>query len=304
MASSIDRLIRRIPQWVDEGDITYSPLGGGITNHNFKVDVGGSSYVLRIAGANTDLLGIDRNAEYAAHSTAGKLKLAPEVVYFIEPEGYLVTKFIEGVPLPPKEVKLPQNLKTIVEMLKKFHSSSPIPGTFWVPQIVQDYSAIAKKHNIKFPENFDWLLDCLADAVEAFKHDPLPHCPCHNDLLNENFLVDEEQIYILDWEYAGMGDRYFDLANLSVNHDFSDGEDQLLLEFYNGQIDQKSWAHLKVMRIISDYRESMWGLVQMGISELDFDFQEYSDKHFKRLTNNLEDPNWAEWLAIIRGNDK
>jgi hypothetical protein len=55
------------------------------------------------------------------------------------------------------------------------------------------------------------------------------------------------------------------------------------------------------MRIISDYRESMWGLVQMGISELDFDFHRYAEKHFERLTSNLEDPNWDEWLAIIRG---
>ena len=102
-------------------------------------------------------------------------------------------------------------------------------------------------------------------------------------------------------EYAGMGDRIFDLANLSVNHDFTDDQDRLMLEFYFGEMSEKSWVHLKIMRIISDYRESMWGLVQMGVPELDIDFREYAHKHFERLTNNLEDPNWGEWLAIIRG---
>ncbi|UCD99800.1 MAG: phosphotransferase family protein [Chloroflexota bacterium] len=300
MTESIDQVIRRVPHWADAANLTYSPLGGGITNRNYKVEVGGESYVLRIAGVNTDLLGIDRDAEFEASSMAGELGIAPEVFYFIRPEGYLVSRFIDGSPLPPEEVKQPENLKTIVEMLKQFHASPTIPGTFWVPQIVKDYSAIATSHQIEFPHHFDWLLECLADAVDAFNADPLPHCPCHNDLLNENFLVENQRIFILDWEYAGMGDRYFDLANLSVNHEFNDDQDDLLLQDYFGEVNDKNWARLKVMRVISDYRESMWGLVQMGISELDFDFREYADKHFDRLTGNLEDPNWGKWLEIIK----
>ncbi|MCJ7534764.1 MAG: choline kinase family protein [Anaerolineales bacterium] len=299
MTVSVDQVIRRVPQWATAADLTYTPLGGGITNHNYKIETGGESFVLRIAGENTDLLGIDRDTEYAANTTAANLNIAPEVVYFIKPEGYLVSRFIEGRPLPPPEVKKPENLKEIVTMLKKFHATAPIPGVFWVPQIVQDYSRIAKHHGITFPDNFDWLLDRLDEATAAFQHDPSPHCPCHNDLLNENFLKITNQIYILDWEYAGMGDRYFDLANLSVNHEFDDDQDKQMLKYYFAEFSDKSWAHLKVMRIISDYRESMWGLVQMGISELDFDFRQYADKHFDRLTRNLEDPNWGEWLAII-----
>lgn len=300
MEISVERLLSRVPQWAGASDLIYSPLGGGITNKNYKIEVGGEGFVLRIAGANTELLGIDRNNECLANTTAGKLGIAPDVVHFIEPEGYLVTRFIKGIPLPPEKVKQPENLSKIVEMIKKFHASPPIPGKFWVPQIVDDYSKIARRNNINFPDNFDWLLECLAQAVNAFQSDPLPLCPCHNDLLNENFLQDNGRLYILDWEYAGMGDRYFDLANLSVNHDFSDEEDQLLLNYYFGEVSDKHRAHLKVMRIISDYRESMWGLVQMGISELDFDFHDYADRHFARLTQNLKDPHWGEWLLIIQ----
>lgn len=299
MAADIEQLIQRVPLWRDVGDIKYSPLGGGITNQNYKIETGGESFVLRVAGLNTSLLGIDRNTEYEASTRAGRLNIAPEVVYFIEPEGYLVSRFLEAQPLPPAQVKNPHNLEKIVGMLKEFHATDRISGVFWVPQIVKDYTRIAKNNAIEFPDNFEWLVECLGAAEAALKHDPLPRCPCHNDLLNENFLVKDGQIYILDWEYAGMGDRYFDLANLSVNHDFDDEQDQLLLKYYFGEISDDSWAHLKVMRIISDYRESMWGLVQMGISELDFDFRQYADKHFQRLTNNLENPNWEKWLAII-----
>ncbi len=300
MTLTVKEAIARVPAWKDASGLTVTPIDGGITNKNYRVDHGDDSYVVRIVGANTDLLGINRDHEYAANLAAGKLGIAPQVFYFIQPEGCLVTRFIKGKPLPPAELKLPENLRMVARMLKNFHSLPPIPGVFWVPQIVKDYARIARQYHITFPDNFDWLIDCLEEAEAAFARDPLPQRPCHNDLLNENFLVENEHIYILDWEYAGMGDLYFDLANLSVNHEFSDEEDQLLLSFYFGEVSSMNWARLKVMRIISDYRESMWGLVQIGISELDFDFRGYADKHFNRLTSNLSDPRWQEWLSIIK----
>jgi hypothetical protein len=63
---------------------------------------------------------------------------------------------------------------------------------------------------------------------------------------------------------------------------------------------EKSWARLKIMKILSDFRESMWGLVQIGISDLDFDFRDYAKKHFNRMTQNLRDPRWGEWLSTIQ----
>ncbi|HSF83429.1 MAG TPA: choline/ethanolamine kinase family protein [Anaerolineales bacterium] len=300
MALTVKEAIARVPAWRDASDLKVTALGGGITNKNYRVDLGDDSYVLRIVGANTNLLGINREHEYAANLAAGKLGIAPQVFYFIQPEGCLVTRFIKGRPLPPAELKKTDNLRKLAGMLKNFHSQPPIPGVFWVPQIVRDYAQLARQHQVTFPENFDWLIERLEEAEAAFASDPLPHRPCHNDLLNENFLVENEHIYILDWEYAGMGDLYFDLANLSVNHEFSDEEDQQLLTFYFGEVSEKHWARLKVMRIISDYRESMWGLVQIGISELDFNFRGYADRHFNRLTGNLNDPRWQEWLSIIK----
>ena len=45
--------------------------------------------------------------------------------------------------------------------------------------------------------------------------------PCHNDLLNANFIDDGARIRIVDWEYAGMGDPFFDLGNFSINHELT-----------------------------------------------------------------------------------
>lgn len=109
-----------------------------------------------------------------------------------------------------------------------------------------------------------------------------PLVPCHNDLLNANFL-DDGEIRIVDWEYAGMGDRFFDLANLSVNHEFGGGADQALLEAYFGEATQEALGQLRQMKFMSDFREAMWGVLQSGISTLDFDFTAYAEKHFARM---------------------
>jgi len=71
-------------------------LGGGITNHNLKVEVDGKRYVLRVVGKDTNLLGIDRVVELEATRAAAAVGVGPEVVAFVEPEGWLVTAFIEG----------------------------------------------------------------------------------------------------------------------------------------------------------------------------------------------------------------
>jgi hypothetical protein len=66
----------------------FEVLGGGITNHNLKVEVDRERFVLRVAGKDTNLLGIDRTVELAATEAAAALGIGPEVVAFVEPEGW------------------------------------------------------------------------------------------------------------------------------------------------------------------------------------------------------------------------
>src|SRR6266516_3216947 len=102
--------------WPD-GSPRVEPLGGGITNHNFKVEVDGEAFVLRIGGKDTELLGIDRRDEHEASLAAARAGVAPEVVRFLEPEGYLVTRFVAGRPIPPEELRRPENLERAARLL-------------------------------------------------------------------------------------------------------------------------------------------------------------------------------------------
>lgn len=298
MALSLDEALARVPHWAGLSDLKTTLLTDGITNQNYRIDAGSESFVLRIAGANTELLGIERPNEYAAHQTAAALGIAPEILYFIQPEGYIVSRFIAGRPAPPEEMAQPERLRQVAAVLQRVHAMPAIPGTFSPFRVVEDYTQTAQRYEVTFPDNFDWLVARMRDIEAAFLRDPFTPCPCHNDLLNANFL-DDGQLRILDWEYAGMGDRFFDLANFSVNHGFGDEQDHLLLEAYFGAATPARLARLKLMKIMSDFREAMWGLVQLGISQLDFDFRDYADKHFRRMTGNFEDPRWAQWVGEV-----
>jgi thiamine kinase-like enzyme len=296
MALTLEESIARVPQWAGAADLKATPLGGGITNSNFRIDVGGEAFVLRIAGADTDLLGINREHEYAANAAAGKLGIAPEVYYFIRPEGYLITRFISARPILPEEMRQPENIRRVMETVRKIHGMAAIPGVFNSFQIVREYSALAKRYQVTIPRNFDWLIRHMQEAEQALLMHPEPACPCHNDLLNANFLTNG-QLYVLDWEYAGMGDAFFDLANFSDHHELTDEQDRWLLEcYFNQGVSPRQWAHLKIMKIMSDLREAMWGLVQIGISKLDFNFREYADSFFRRVAENIKNPEWNEWL--------
>ena len=143
------------------------------------------------------------------------------------------------------------------------------------------------------PGVFGDLRECARKIQAAIdpahpEHAPVP---CHNDLLPANFIHDGERLRIVDWEYAGMGDRYFDLGNLSVNNGFNEAGDEWLLECYWGEpCTRRRLATVRLMRIMSDFREAMWGVVQSAISEIDFDFAGYADEHFERVRARLRRP--------------
>ena len=150
-------------------------------------------------------------------------------------------------------------------------------------RIVEAYRALAAARGVRIPAEYD-IARSIGRRIEvACLANPVELRPCHNDLLNANFIDDGERIRIVDWEYAGMGDPFFDLGNFSINHELTPDEDAYLLAEYGeiGRIDHL--ARLTLMRVVSDFREAMWGVLQQGISTLDVDFVAYAGEHFDRL---------------------
>ena len=164
-------------------------------------------------------------------------------------------------------------------------------------RIVETYRRIAADRGVPIPPAFDEA-HARADRIEAsLVHHPMPLAVCHDDLLNANFLLDGDHVWVVDYEYAGMGDPFFDLGNLSVNNGLSDDAQEMLLRLYFGSVRDVHRARLALMRIMSDFREAMWGVVQQAISTLDVDYVEYADRHFNRLLASAADERFDEWCS-------
>jgi len=278
------------------------PLDGGITNRNFRLPVGGRDVVVRLPGKDTDRLGIDRGAERAATEAAFAAGVGPEVVAFLVDPPCLVTAFIPGRPVAPEELRAPPLLGDVAAALRAIHAAAELPARFDAFAIVEAYRATAAAGGARIPESYGALVagaGAIREVLQGPEHAPVA---CHNDLLTANFLHDGARVRIVDWEYAGMGDRYFDLGNLSVNNGFTEADDERLLEAYwRAPCTPRRFAALRLMRIMSDFREGMWGVVQTAISALDFDFVAYADDHLARVAAGLADPRIATWLEDARG---
>jgi thiamine kinase-like enzyme len=274
------------------------PLSGGITNRNYKVPFGDHDFVVRVPGKDTNLLGIDRDAECEANKLAAEVGVAPPVVLMLEDPQVIVTQFVEAEGMSEEDLREPEAIQGVAAAVRKVHDSGrELPSRFDSLEIVETYAETARQRGVTPPDEYADALSRAREIKKALTHAEHEPVPCHNDLLAANFLNDGTRIHIVDWEYAGMGDRYFDLGNYAVNNELDEDRERALLEAYFGEpADARRYASLRLMRFMSDFREAMWGVVQTGISELDFDFEDYAAKHFGRLGEAGADPRFEEWL--------
>ena len=280
-------------------------LDGGITNRNFRVTFGGTDYVVRLPGKRTQLLGIDRSAECIANKAAAELGIAPRVATMLEQPSCLVTAFVAGREMTGDEIRAPEAIAEVARDLRILHDSgTELPSEFDSFRLVEEYAETGRANGSEPPEGYDDALKAAKEIQQAVRgqddHRPVPS---HNDLLTANFLRDGgERIQLIDWEYAGMGDRWFDLGNFAVNNELDDDQEAQLLEaYFEEPPDERRRATLKLFRFMSDFREAMWGVVQAGVSELDFDFKEYAQKHFDRLKETRGDARFDGWLEAAAG---
>ena len=271
------------------------PLDGGITNRNYRVRFGERDCVLRLPGRDTELLGIDRAAERVATERAAALGIAPPLI--AADDECMVTEWLPGGPIDGDRLRADSS--SAAHALRAFHQSGlQLPVGFWIPDLLADYVRIIEARGSQITDQYRRTQALVARIAEVLPlTDPVP---CHNDLLPGNVLAadaDPGHALLVDWEYAGMGHPYFDLANLAVNNEFDEAaQDRLLQAYFDQPPGPARRAALRLMMLVSDAREAAWGVVQGSISELDFDFADYAHQHFTRLERNASDPRLQEWM--------
>ena len=291
----LDAVIAAVPEWRGH-EPTITPIEAGRTNRNYRVEVGSATFFLRLSHEDTALLGIDRVAEYEAALAAAASGVGPEVVAHLPEHGCLITAWVAGEPLAEGDMEQESVLADVARVVSTIHAGPALPATFDAFRIVEAYRRVSVERGVPIPEAYG-PAHAHAERIEAaFARAPVPARPCHNDLLSDNFLRGTDGFWLVDYEYSGMGDPFFDLGNLSINNGLSEASQETLLRLMFGEPTQAHRARLQLMRIMSDYREAMWGVIQQGLSTLDIDYVAYADRHFERLLRSMADERFERWL--------
>jgi thiamine kinase-like enzyme len=291
------KILDRLTEPLGELEGEPAPLDGGITNRNFRARFGGREVVVRLPGKDTGALGIDRAAEAEANRCAARAGVAPEVAALLGEPPCLVTSFLAGETMTPERMREPERLEEVAAALRRVHGCEPVGAVFSPFRVVEDYERKTRERGGEVPPGYERSRPTAAKIEAALRWRPHESVLCHNDLLAANFIASPGGLRIVDWEYAGMGDRYFDLGNFAVNNELSNEQETAFLAAYleaeptAGQV-----AALRLMRFMSDFREAMWGVLQGTLSDLGFDFAAYAERHFERLGAAEADPRFKVLL--------
>ena len=262
-------------------DAQIEVLGGGITNCNFKVVLDDGAYMLPDRRQGHGAAGIDRRVEHEASLVAAAVGVGPEVVAFIEPGAISSRVSSKVTSSRPRRSGSRRRFAGSPSRCEPCTPARRSRRPFDPFRVVEAYAATAALHGITVPDASRLRAE-TANRIERARG-PAPERPCHNDLLTANFIDDGSRIRIVDWEYAGMGDVFFDLANFVVdNADLIGGKPGL-----PPRVPRRSATRGRAQAdadavSMSDFREAMWGVVQQAVSDLDFDFRACGE-HFERM---------------------
>ena len=246
----LESKLARLACW--RGPVTLAPLKGGLTNLSYVADDGREKFVVR-CGADIPVHHVFRDRERAASIAAFEAGLSPEVVH-AEP-GIMVLRFIDGRTFG--EADLAANIGRIVPLLRTCHTTvgRRVRGpanAFWVFHVIRDYVRLI---------DADPKYLALADELESAQV-PMPVVFGHHDLLPGNFMEGGGKLWLIDWEYGAFGTAMFDLANLSSNGGFGDGEDAALLDaYFEGKVPGDLRRAFRAMKAASALREALWAMV-------------------------------------------
>lgn len=262
---------------------------GGLTNHTYKVELmNGKVYVVRIPGEGTEDL-IVRKDEKTSTELACKLKIDAKLLYF-GADGSKVTEYIpDAVTMSRDSLKKEKNIKEMASILKKLHNSGVDTGVpFEVFDMAAGYEQIISDNQVTMYEDYDAVKTKVMNIKKEIDSElDIKKVPCHNDSLCENWVLGSDRMYLIDWEYAGMNDGVWDLADTSIEAEFDKVCDKrLLTEYYGRPITKSDWKHLLANKVYVDYLWTLWAKTRVP-----FDGQPMEDwatERYARLKVNLE----------------
>ena len=293
--SRAEDAVGRVSLWRGK-DVKISSLSGGLTNENYLVEAGGERYVMRIPGASTELLSIDRANEVYNARAAASTGIGPAVLEHVPQLNIMVLAFIPGETMSAARLQSESMARRMAASFKRLHGAPRFLKDFDMFRLIEDYLRIAEQHEVRIPSDYRERLPLLAEIERAAQVGALPSVPCHNDLLCENFIDDGRCLRIVDYELSGNNDACFDLGNTAQEASLDDELRAVLCEAYFGRPDRQQLARMNLFALMSDVGWTLWGAIQAKISTLDFDFTDYYMTRWNRALKVIESDRFEGWL--------
>jgi thiamine kinase-like enzyme len=296
--------LRRVPSLRERIPEEIAPRRiGGLTNENYKVVVDDEAYVLRIPGKGTSEY-IDREVEKHNSHAASQAGVNAEVVFFDAADGLMLTRYLEGC-----ETMSPMSFTTrggvparAGLVLKRMHASGQrFRFRFELFGMIEDYLRVLGEKDVDLPEGYHDVVEEAGAVREALQARTPELAPCHNDPLTENFMDNGERIWLLDWEYSGMNDPFWDLGDVSVEAGLSEKQDLQMLEAYRGVVvTPEDMGRTTIYKAMSDLLWTLWGLIQHANDNPTDDYWAYSTQRFDRCRRLMESPGFGDHLRAAR----
>jgi thiamine kinase-like enzyme len=299
LTPSIEQVIAAIPDWAG-ADIRSAPITVGLTNQNHRVEVDGVPMFVRIPGAATDLLAVDRANELHNTRAAAEAGVGPRVLHQLPDWDVFVLEWVDARTMSIGAFVGGGWPDRIAAALRRLHAGPRFRDDFDMFRTTERYLRVVDDRAIAIPAGYRERLDRLPRIEAALLVHPLAAVPCHNDLLAENYLDDGQRLWIVDYEYSGNNDPTFELGNTCQELGWGDDRVRELCAAYFGEATDALVARMRLQMIMSDVGWTLWAAIQAAISPIDFDFGGWAEERWGRAREAVDGPDFEDWLAAVR----
>jgi thiamine kinase-like enzyme len=297
----IEEVLAAVPELHDA--TTVEPLAGGLTNTNYKVTSPSGTYVVRISGKDTSLLAIDRENEVHNTIAAAQTGVGAPFVAAVPEHDALVLGFLEGEVMSAEELRRGDRLEAIARACRRLHAGSAFLRDFDMFAIQPAYLEIVRERGFRLPERYEEFEPQIRALEEAMHVRPEQTVPCNNDLLAENFIDVGGELRLIDYEYSGNNEPSFELGNVWSESNLSLGQLEQLVAHYYGRPLRNKVARARAWGLMSKYGWTLWGSIQDGISDIDFDFWGWAMEKYVRAVEELDGPQFEQMLHEVQRED-
>lgn len=297
--SVIDEVVTKIPEWNGK-KISITPLSGGLTNSNFKVEVDGAPYFVRVPGESTKLLAIDRANEYHNTKAASEAGVAPKIFYHLTEYNVMVIEFLNGKTMSKDSLNESGQPTRMAQAIKRLHAGKRFLLDFNMFRLTEYYLNLCKDRATKIPDGYLDRMSTVNRIEQAMNVKPLATVPCNNDLLAENYIDDGNQLWLIDYEYSGNNDPTFELGNTCQEMQFSDSQISEVCAAYFGEASPAMIARMKLNMIMSDVGWGLWAAIQANISTIDFDFWGWAIERWGRAEEKMDSGEFEGWMRDVQ----